>query len=144
MSGSASRDDGPTGPFDLSRTPVHLASDPRSPALPLAGFAFDVPSFERYVAEQCTPGAPGRLVMIETTPKSWGTWEMHPEGDEIVIVLEGKGVFVQQIDGQERRMPIRPYGTIVNPAGVWHTADVEEPVKAVYMTPCPGTRHRPR
>jgi hypothetical protein len=33
---------------------------------------------------------------------------------------------------------------MINPAGVWHTADVEEPVKAIYITPCPGTQHRAR
>jgi hypothetical protein len=33
---------------------------------------------------------------------------------------------------------------MINPAGVWHTADVEEPMKAIYITPCPGTQHRPR
>jgi uncharacterized cupin superfamily protein len=136
-------EDRPTGPFDLSRTPIHLGSQPgaANPAVPLSGFGFDVPAFERYIAEHCASGAPGRLIMVETTPSRW---ERHPEGDEIVIVLEGKGVFVQEIGGQERRTAVGPYSTIINPAGVWHTADVEEPVKAVYITPCPGTQHRPR
>lgn len=33
---------------------------------------------------------------------------------------------------------------IINSAGVWHTADVEEPFSALYLTPCPGTQYRPR
>jgi hypothetical protein len=39
---------------------------------------------------------------------------------------------------------VGPGSTLTNPAGVWHTADVEQPLKAIYITPCPGTRHRAR
>lgn len=135
-----------TGPFDLSKTPIHLdpRAGPENTALPVSGFNFDGESFERYTAEHCGPGAPGRLVMIESSPTDWGAWECHTEGDEIVIVLEGKAVFIQTIDGVERRTPVGPGSTIINPAGVWHTADVEEPMRAIYMTPCPGTQHRAR
>jgi quercetin dioxygenase-like cupin family protein len=135
-----------TGPFDLSRTPIHLGSqvDAAHPALPLPGFGFDGPAFEAYIAEHCGPGAPGRLIMVETSPSDWSAWECHAEGDEIVIVLEGRAVFIQQIDGQEVRTPVAPGSTMINPAGVWHTADVEQPMKAIYITPCPGTQHRAR
>jgi hypothetical protein len=27
---------------------------------------------------------------------------------------------------------------------VWHTANVRKPMRALYLTPCPGTQHRPR
>ena len=104
-----------SGPFDLSKTPIHLES-----------------------------GAPGRLIMVESTPTSWGAWERHTEGDEIVIILEGKGEFIQEFGGEARRTAVGPGSAIINPAGVWHTADVEEPLKAIYITPCPGTQHRAR
>jgi mannose-6-phosphate isomerase-like protein (cupin superfamily) len=138
--------DRPTGPFDLSKSPIHLDSRAggHHAAVPLAGFGFDGPSFEDYIAKHCAPGAPGRLVMVEASPVSWPVWECHGEGDELVIILEGKGVMIQEIDGQPRRTPIGPGSTIINPAGVWHTADIEEPIKAIYITPCPGTQHRPR
>jgi quercetin dioxygenase-like cupin family protein len=137
---------GPTGPYDLSDTPIHLGSEVGvdQPAVPLPGFGFDGPSFEGYNAKHCTPGAPGRLIMVESTPTSWGAWECHTEGDEIVIVLEGKAEFIQEIDGAQRRTAVGPGSAMINPAGVWHTADVEEPMKAIYITPCPGTQHRPR
>jgi quercetin dioxygenase-like cupin family protein len=136
----------PTGPFDLSRTPIHLGSrvDAADPAVPLEGFGFDGPAFESYVARHCAPGAPGRLIMVGTTPRNWSAWECHPEGDEIVIVLEGRAVFMQDLDGQLVTAPVGPGSTMINPAGVWHTADVEAPMKAIYITPCPGTKHRPR
>jgi quercetin dioxygenase-like cupin family protein len=135
-----------TGPFDLSKTPIHLPSETGAerPAVPIPGFSFEPESFEAYVAEHCTPDAPGRLIMVCSTPTDWPAWECHPAGDEIVIVLEGKGVFVQEIGGEERRMAVEPGSTIINPAGVWHTADVAEPLKALYITPGPGTGHRKR
>lgn len=135
-----------TGPFDLSKTPIHLdgRADPEASAIPLREFTFDAESFERYIAQHCRPGAPGRLVMIESTPTDWSAWECHTEGDEVVIVLEGKAVFVQEIEGESRRTAVGPGSTLINPANVWHTADVEEPLKAIYITPCPGTQHRPR
>lgn len=135
-----------TGPYDLSKTPIHVASEVgvEHPAVPLPGFGFDGPSFQAYIAEHCSAAAPGRLIMVESTPTSWGAWECHTEGDEIVIVLEGRAEFIQEVDGEQRRTAVGPGSTMINPVGVWHTADVEEPMKAIYITPCPGTQHRPR
>jgi len=135
-----------TGPFDLRSTPIHLGSIAGADhaAVPLPGFGFDGKAFGAYISAHCTRGAPGRLIMVETTPTNWPAWECHTEGDEIVIVLEGKAEVIQEIGGQLRRMTVGPGSAIINPVGVWHTADVQEPMKAVYITPCPGTRHRPR
>jgi mannose-6-phosphate isomerase-like protein (cupin superfamily) len=135
-----------TGPFDLSKSPIHLGSrvGVDNPAVPLPGFGFDGPSFEAYIAAHCEDGAPGRLIMVESTPQDWPAWECHTEGDEIVIVLEGRAEFIQEIDAEECRMAVGPGSAIINPMGVWHTADVEEPMKAIYITPCPGTQHRKR
>jgi quercetin dioxygenase-like cupin family protein len=137
---------GPTGPFDLSKTPIHLGSvvGLDSSALPLPEFAFDGKAFGGYIAEHCAPGAPGRLIFVESTAANWGAWECHTEGDEIVIVLEGKATFIQEIAGEALKTPVGPGSAIINPAGVWHTADVEETMKAIFITPCPGTQHRPR
>ena len=135
-----------TGPFDLSKSPIHLGSrsGADNPAVPLPGFGFNGPAFEAYIAEHCAPGAPGRLVMIETSPTNWPVWECHTEGDELVIVLEGQADFIQEIDGVARQMPVSVGSAVINPAGVWHTANVRQPLRAIYITPCPGTQHRPR
>jgi len=146
MSETTTASDRSTGPFDLNETPIHLSSKvgANERAIPLPGFGFDGPSFEAYISQHCASDAPGRLIMVETTPEDWPAWECHTEGDEIVIVLEGKAELVQEIDGEERRTPVGPGSTMINPAGVWHTADVEQPMKAIYITPCPGTEHRVR
>ena len=135
-----------TGPFDLSKSPIHLSSrvGAKDPAIPLHGFGFNGPAFEAYIAAHCTPDAPGRLVMIEASPVDWPAWECHTEGDELVIVLEGEAEFVQELPAGELRTEVRAGSTVINPAGVWHTANVRKPLRAIYITPCPGTQHRPR
>ena len=133
-----------TGPFDLAKTPIHLATGADAGASPIEGFSFDGPAFVAYAEQHTSDDAPGRLVMIETTASDWPAWECHPMGDELVIVLEGRGTLRQEIDGEERCTPFAPGDTFVNPAGVWHTADVTEPMKAIYITPGRGTEHRAR
>ena len=113
------------------------------PVTPLPDFGFDQAFFETYIAKYCSED-PGRLIMVEITPSNWPGWECHPAGDEIVIVLEGASQFIQEINGTEIRIDVVAGDTIVNPKGVWHTADVTEPIKAIYITPCPGTGHRQR
>jgi len=135
-----------TGPFDLSKTPIHLSSINLGDHSfePLDWFRFDGASFGRYVAEHCTNDNPGRLVMIETMLSDWPTWERHTEGDELVIILEGSGTFHQQIGEERRSSPFKAGDSFLNPKGVWHTADVAEPMRAIYITPCPGTENKPR
>ena len=41
-------------------------------------------------------------------------------------------------------MPFKAGDAFVNPRGVWHTADVTDPMHAIYITPCPGTENQER
>jgi quercetin dioxygenase-like cupin family protein len=123
----------------LLRDGVHLGD---------AGAAIPLPAFDngydRYIAAHCGKDAPGRLVTMATTTEDWPVWEVHPAGDEVVIVVSGKARFIQDIGGERRRTIVGPSEAIVNPAGVPHTADVIEPFTAIYITPCPDTTHLPR
>jgi len=130
-----------TGAIDLAVSPVHISNGPSAIQ---HNFSFDGPGFESYVAAHCTQDNPGRLVMIEESPTDWGAWECHNDGDELVIVIAGSGTFFQEIDGETQAHPFTAGDTFLNPAGVWHTADVTEPMRAIYLTPCPGTEHKPR
>ena len=127
--------------YTLEKTPVHLGDQT---ATPVQDFSYDGPSWERYVSEYCSGADVGRLLMVETTPGDWPAWECHQDGDEVVIVLEGKGTFYHRRDGEVTEMAFEPGSTLINPKGVWHTADCEGPMKAIYITPCPGTIHEPR
>ncbi len=122
-----------TGLFDLSRSPIHISTPAagQSSSFPINNFGFNGPAFETYMATHCTDVDPGRLIMIESSPVDWGAWECHQLGDEIVVILEGEAEFIQQIDGEERRFTVRPGDTVINPAGVWHTANVTKPLRAI-------------
>jgi quercetin dioxygenase-like cupin family protein len=75
---------------------------------------------------------------------SWDTWEMHPEGDELVLCTEGSIVLHQEIDGVDTAVELQAGQAIVNPPGTWHTADVDAPCSAVFITAGRGTQVRPR
>ena len=128
--------------IQLSKTPIHISTG--SGFQVLENFGYDESSFENYISAHCTEEDPGCLVLMESSPTDWSTWERHPEGDELVIVISGSGTFYQQADDGELAIPFKPGDTILNRQGVWHTADVTEPLTGLYITTCPGTDHKPR
>lgn len=85
----------------LDKTPVHLAAS--GTAYAIDGFTFGPSGFEAYIAANTSPSDPGRLVFVERSVESWGMWECHRAGDELVIVITGVAIFIQEIDGIEVR-----------------------------------------
>ena len=131
-----------TPSFDLSQVYVHLGLGARAETLP--DFAWSEEYLQRYEAEHAADGAEERLVMIGPERTSWTSWERHPAGDEVVVALSGRQTLIQEIDGGQRRIELRAGQAVINPRGVWHTADVHEPGSALFITPGRGTEHRPR
>lgn len=131
-----------TASFDLSRVYVHLGLGARAEALP--DFSWSQDYLGRYEAEHEADGDEGRLVMIGPAEATWTSWERHPAGDELVVALSGHQTLIQEVAGRQRRTELRPGQAVINPRGVWHTADVHEPGSALFITPGRGTEHRPR
>ena len=50
----------------------------------------------------------------------------------------------QEIGGTTRSVTLQRGEAVVNPPGVWHTADVSEPATALFITAGLGTEIRPR
>lgn len=86
----------------------------------------------------------GRLVSMIESASNWQVWECHPQGEELIIQLEGEIVLILGSDQREERVPLRAGEFAVVPKGVWHTADVPTAGRAIYITPGEGTRHRDR
>ena len=129
-------------PFDLHSTHVHLGLGAR--VEPLPGFEW-TPEYLAGYQERTEPdGNEGRLVVLMQQDASWGTWERHPAGDELVVLLSGRADLIQEIDGEHRVVELRPGIAVINPPGVWHTADVHEPGEALFITADRGTEVRPR
>lgn len=87
---------------------------------------------------------PGRLVSMFESVSDWTVWEMHPQGEEMIIQIEGELVLILEQDSGEVRLPLRAGEFAVVPKGIWHTADVPLAGRAIYITPGEGTQNRER
>jgi quercetin dioxygenase-like cupin family protein len=128
--------------FDLSQVYVHLGLGARAETLP--DFTWSEEYLRRYEADHEADGDEGRLVMIGPEEATWTSWERHPAGDEVVVALSGHQTLIQDLDGKQHRIELRAGQAVINPRGIWHTADVHEPGSVLFITPGRGTEHRPR
>lgn len=131
----------PMADLRLETFPIHLglgATATRQPE-----FSGGMDWYQGYGQRHGDDGAEGRLVSMHRFTKSWDSWEMHPEGHEVVLVTEGELTLVQEIDGQEVRTVLRAGDAAINAPGIWHTARCSAPVTAVFITAGVGTQHRP-
>ena len=76
--------------------------------------------------------------------ESWTSWEMHPHGEELVVCTDGAITLHQQLGGEIRSVTLTPGRAVVNPPGVWHTADITGAATALFITAGLGTEVRPR
>jgi mannose-6-phosphate isomerase-like protein (cupin superfamily) len=79
--------------------------------------------------------------MVVHFAADWPTWEIHPDGDELVTMLSGAMDFVLRLPKGDRVVPLRAGSSCVVPANTWHTARVGAPCSAQFITPCRGTRN---
>ena len=126
----------------LEERPIHLGLGATAvPQPPFTGMEWYAAYGERHGDD----GAEGRLVSLYRFTESWDSWEMHPAGDEVVLCLEGAMTLHQEhADGSTATLRIAAGEYAINPAGTWHTADVEGKAAALFITAGMGTEHRPR
>lgn len=84
----------------------------------------------------------GRLLSALSMAADWTNWEMHPAGDEILFMLEGKATFVLELSDGLREVVLGAGRLLVVAKGVWHTATVSEPSRLLAITAGSGTQHR--
>jgi len=129
--------------IDMAACPIHLGLGATAKVEP--PFTGDFAWYDAYAERHRSDGREGRLVSMYTFDASWRGWEMHPAGAEVVLCTAGTITLLQeQADGMVTSVRLRAGQYAINPAGVWHTADVEEPCTAVFITAGEGTQHRPR
>jgi mannose-6-phosphate isomerase-like protein (cupin superfamily) len=114
--------------FDLARSCVHLGRGPAAVVLP--DFEWTADALAAYRERFAGDGDQGRLVCVIAQEATWDSWERHPAGEEVVVLLSGRIDLVQEIDGEAHVVPLRPGDAVINPANVWHTAFVHEPGSA--------------
>ena len=85
----------------------------------------------------------GRLLSVIERDADWVNWEMHPAGDEILMVLKGEMTLVFEEGSGERLVKLTAGRLAVVPKGVWHTARLNGPMTLLALTDGIGTEHRP-
>ena len=88
-------------------------------------------------------GVLGTLVTVHTGDSDWTTWEMHPEGAEILVLLEGRLTMVLDGPAGVEEHAMAAGATLIVPAGTWHRALIAEPIRMLFLTYGAGTTHRP-
>ena len=122
--------------------PIHLGQGARAVSEPkFSGLEW----YQAYDERHADDLEEGRLVSLFRFEESWTSWEMHPQGEEVVCVVQGHMTLHQELpDRAKQSWELGPGDYAINPRGIWHTADAEEPVVALFITPGKGTTHRPR
>jgi mannose-6-phosphate isomerase-like protein (cupin superfamily) len=103
--------------------------------------------YAAYSERHAGDGIEGRLVSRYSFAESWASWEVHPNGAELVICTAGEIILHQEHPGGRiETVTLGPGDYAINPPGIWHTAEVPEgtAATAIFITPGEGTEHRPR
>lgn len=128
---------------DLASHPIHLGRGATAAVEPVHGGGPEW--YEAYSERHAADGSEGRLVSMHTFTHPWTAWEMHPHGSEVVLCVAGRIVLHQELPGgRVESVALNAGQYAINPPGTWHTADVDGPATAVFITPGLGTGHRPR
>lgn len=61
--------------------------------------------------------------------------EMHPDGDELLYLVEGAVDLVLDTENGDRCVSLQPGEAFVVPRGVWHRVVVKEACCLLYFTP---------
>jgi len=127
------------GPFNLATTYLRLRNDTSIETLPVND-AF----WPRLMSGALGTFHHEYLVTMHGFEADWPNWEQHPNGDEIVCLLEGRVTMVLEQDGRERLLELSESGGyVLVPRGTWHTARTRTPCRMLFITAGEGTQHRP-
>ena len=85
------------------------------------------------------------LVSMYAFDSDWSTWEAHPHGDEVVVLLSGVVDMVLDRGGRHETIRLAQAGDyVLVPKGTWHTARVAAAASMIFITAGEGTQHDPR
>lgn len=121
--------------FDLETTFLGLDGAGGVKKLPVG------PDFWATIEDNPDVGA--MMVSMSSGEGDWPHWEMHPKGDEVLVLIEGSVRILLERDGIERVHDMAPGATLIVPAGVWHRAVNQRGLRMLFMTYGEGTQHKP-
>ncbi len=121
--------------------------------IPVLDFAAELAKLTQFARTPTSPEADRRKGLARIAPyrdggifasKFTGTggWERHPEGDELVYILEGATLLRLMTDDGPQDQELRAGMMMVVPQGVWHRFESAAGVALMAVTPQP-TEHPP-
>lgn len=121
---------------DLTRTYLDLQDD---------GKVAEIPVTETFWQDLMSGGVriEGRMVMAAEMTADMQHWEMHPAGDEVLVLMSGRAIVVLEEADGTREIAVAAGETAIVPRGCWHRIKVVEPGRMVFMTAGDGTEHKP-
>jgi mannose-6-phosphate isomerase-like protein (cupin superfamily) len=81
----------------------------------------------------------GAGLMTENDPHAG---EMHPDGDELLVLISGQVHVLLEEEGADRAVVLQPGHAFVVPQGVWHQVLLQEPSHLFNVTPGPRCEYR--
>lgn len=128
------------GPYDLKTHSLRLREDCSAEVMPL-----DDEFWPSLMSGKLGNFHNEYLILQMEFYEDWPTWEIHPNGDEIVYLISGEVEFhLEAPDGETSSLQVsEPGHYVVVPQGYWHTAKVKEFAKMLFITPGEGTENRP-
>ena len=83
------------------------------------------------------------LVASHAFDEDWPTWEIHPAGDEMVILVSGDVDLVLAAEDGDDVIRMTEAGTFaIVPRNTWHTARIRRHSVMMFITPGEGTENR--
>ena len=124
----------PPGPFHIDTTRLVLAPGGNAIPRPVTDDFYE--SLERDFK-----GFAGHsLVQRYSFSEAWPSWEMHPAGDEMVMLLSGAAdLILWRGDSEECIQVDQPGQFLLVPRGTWHTARPRPQAEMLFVTPGEGT-----
>jgi len=84
------------------------------------------------------------LVSVYPFEESWSSWEIHPNGDEVVVLLSGQVELVLERSRGNQSVTLSRQGEFaVVPQNTWHTVKMNTPSTLLFITPGEGTLSKP-
>ncbi|MCB1689176.1 MAG: cupin domain-containing protein [Halioglobus sp.] len=82
------------------------------------------------------------LIALHEFQEDWPSWEVHPNGDETVVLLSGSATLIVKLEDTDHSIGLnKPGDTVIVPRGAWHTARIAEPCRMLFITPGEGTQN---
>ena len=83
------------------------------------------------------------LIACHEFETDWESWEVHPHGDEVVLLISGEVTFTLNTEAGQINITLHEQGqNLIVPKGVWHTAQTSKKAKILCITPGPGTQQK--